>query len=117
MQSTHAPAAVAILSIGSDDGEFRHGPRRQRNNFVFLGFCRCFDDERLLQIIFQQMLAGGEARGGFRIVHKTRDAKNDCIRGLLGPESSTAFHAALAQGASESQHSCQDLNIFLLFRG
>ena len=109
--------AGRVVSIGSDDGEFRYWPRRQRNDLFFLRFCHCFDDECFLQIIFQQMFAGGESGGGFHIVYKTGDAKNNCVRGLLGTESSAAFYAALAKRTSESQHSCQDLNLFLLFCG
>lgn len=69
--------ARSVVSIGSDDGEFRHWPRRQGNDLVFLGFCRCLDDKRFLQIIFEQVLAGCQAGGGFYIVEKTRDAQND----------------------------------------
>jgi hypothetical protein len=63
------------------------------------------------------MLTGGKARGGFDIIGQGGNAKNESIRGLLGPKSCARANPAFAKRARKAQDASQGTDAVLLLGG
>src|SRR5260370_41777088 len=82
-----------IASVGSQGGEFRNVAGSKWNDFF--GFSHGLQDQGQVQILFQEMLAAGEARGGLHIIGEGGDAENDSGRRVLRGSPSPTSHTAL----------------------
>src|SRR6266702_4760508 len=107
-------ARLRVRSIRSDEGEFRNFPGRQRDDFPELN--SGLHDQRHTQVVFEQVLAGGKARGRLNVIRQSRGAKNDGIGGFLRANPGTAFHPALAKRARQAQYARQGADVILLLQ-
>src|SRR5260370_137908 len=102
-----------FCSIRSDR-EFRNLPGRQGDDFFRLR--GSFHDQWHAQILFQEMLTCGKARGGLYIIAQAGNTQYDSICRFFSAETRAARDTALAKRARQTQDAGQGADAALLLR-